>query len=57
MKWAVFVDGSSGYLLYLHDLGVILSGSEGSVNGKYKLTIYKMAEFKNGIPIMYQLFL
>ena len=25
MKRAVFVDGSSGYLLYLHDLGVILS--------------------------------
>ena len=31
MKRAVFVDGSSGYLLYLHDLGVILSGSEGSL--------------------------
>ena len=45
-----------GYLLYLHDLGVILSASEGSVNGKYKLILYKMAEFKDGIPIMYQQF-
>ena len=25
MKRAVFMDGGSGYLLYLHDLGVILS--------------------------------
>ena len=56
MKWAVFVDGSSGYLLYLHDLGVILSASEGSVNGKYKLILYKMAEFKDGIPIVIHLF-
>jgi hypothetical protein len=26
-------------------------------NLKFKLTIYKMADFKDGIPIMYQLFL
>ena len=52
-KRTVFVDGSSGYL---HDLGVILSASEGSVNGKYKLILYKMAEFKDGIPILIHLF-
>ena len=46
----------SGYLLYLRDLGVILSASEGSVNGKYKLILYKMAEFKDGIPILIHLF-
>ena len=27
----LFLAGGPGYLLYLHDLGVILSGSEGSL--------------------------
>ena len=30
-KRAVFVDEGPGYLLYLHDLDVILSDSEGSL--------------------------
>ena len=34
----LFLADGPGYLLYLHDLGVILSDGEGSVNGKYKLT-------------------
>ena len=55
IKRGVFMDGSRGYLLYLHDLGVILSASEGSVNGKYKLILYKMAEFKDGTPILIHL--
>ena len=51
-----FLGRGPGYFVYLHDLGVILSVSEGSVNRKYKLTLYKMAEFKDGIPILIHLF-
>ena len=32
IKSGVFMDGSRGYLLYLHDFGVILSDGEESVN-------------------------
>jgi len=55
-KRGLFYGRGPGYLLCLHDLGVILSVSEGSVNRKYKLKLYKMADFKDGIPILIHLF-
>jgi hypothetical protein len=55
-KRVVFVDGSSGYLLYLHDVLRCLDYARHDNNEKYKLTKYKMAEFKDGIPILIQLF-
>ena len=42
--------------IYLYDVfDIDLSATLEMTIGKYKLTQYKMVEFKDGIPILYQL--
>ena len=44
------------YFIYLYDIIGCLDCDRHDNDEIYKLTLYKMAEFKDGIPIMYQLF-